>query len=74
MKYKVVIKPGQESGYVAFCPALRGCVSQGPTKEAALANLRQAMELYLEALIEDDLPVPEEEEIEYRELEVRAGG
>ncbi len=40
------------------CPSLPGCISQGKTKEEALANIKEAIDLYVEALEEDDLPVP----------------
>ncbi|MBU0600416.1 type II toxin-antitoxin system HicB family antitoxin [bacterium] len=55
MRYTVIIENGRESGYVAFCPILKGCVSQGATKEESLANLKEAMGGYLEALIEDGI-------------------
>ena len=58
MKYTVIIEQGRESGYVAYCPALRGCVSQGETKDEALRNIKEAMEAYIEALLKDGLPVP----------------
>ena len=58
MKYTVILEKGQESGYVAYAPALRGCVSQGQTREEALANLKEAMQLYVETLLEDGIPVP----------------
>jgi len=70
VRYTVIIENGRESGYVAFCPVLKGCVSQGATKEESLANLKEAMSGYLEALIEDGLPVPTEISREYAELEV----
>ncbi len=57
MKYTIIIEKGTESGYVAYAPALKGCVSQGETKEKALKNIREAMEAYVEALLEDGLPV-----------------
>jgi predicted RNase H-like HicB family nuclease len=57
MKYTVIIEKGQESGYVAYTPALKGCVSQGKTKVEALKNIQEAMEAYIEALIEDGIPV-----------------
>ena len=60
MKYTVIIEKGRESGYIAHCPALKGCVSQGETRDDALANVKEAMEAYIEVLIEDDLPVPTE--------------
>ena len=72
MKYTVIIEKGNESGYVAYAPALKGCVSQGNTKEEAVNNLRQAMEAYIEALVEDGLPVPTEVGRDTLELEVVA--
>jgi len=58
VKYTVIVGKGQESGYVAYAPALRGCVSQGQTREEALANLKEAMQVYVEALAESGLPIP----------------
>ena len=48
MKLKVVIKPGEDQGFVAQVPALRGCWSQGATREEALSNIREAIEGWLE--------------------------
>lgn len=70
MKYSVMIEKGRESGYVVYCPALKGCVSQGRTKKEALKNIKEAMELYIETLIEDGLPVPTEVGRETVELKV----
>ena len=72
MKYTVIIEKGQESGYVAQVPALRGCVSQGESKAEALANIKEAIEVYIEALIEDGLPVPTEVGRESVDVEVTA--
>ena len=72
MKYTVVIEKGQESGYVAQVPALRGCVSQGQTKEETIANIKEAIEAYIDALLEDGLPVPTEVGSETVEVEVAA--
>lgn len=55
MKFKVVLEPQQEGGYVAYVPALPGCFSQGETKEEALRNIKEAIELYLEVLEEKEL-------------------
>ena len=60
MKYTVIIEKGNESGYVVYAPSLKGCVSQGETKEEALKNIKEAMEAYVEALLEDGLVVPSE--------------
>jgi len=48
MQLKVIITPGEDSGFVAQVPALRGCWSQGSTREDALANAREAIEAWLE--------------------------
>ena len=45
------MEKGKESGYVAYAPALKGCVSQVETKEEALKNIKEAMEAYIEALL-----------------------
>ena len=72
MKYTVIVEKGNESGYVAYAPALKGCVSQGETREKAIRNIKEAMEVYVEALLEDGLPVPTEAGKDTVELEVAA--
>jgi predicted RNase H-like HicB family nuclease len=54
MKLKVVLEPCEEGGFTVTVPSLPGCVSEGETEEEALANIREAIELYLEP-VEDDL-------------------
>jgi len=72
MRYTVIVESGRESGYVAICPALPGCVSQGRTKRETLKNIKEAIEIYIEALLEDGLPVPVEQGRETVEVEVVA--
>ncbi len=57
---QVVIYPGEDGYWVAECPSLPGCISQGKTKEEAIANIREAIEGYVSVLEEDKLPVPPE--------------
>ncbi len=57
---QVVLYKGEDGFWVVEVPSLPGCVSQGTTKEEALANIRDAIEGYLEALRADNLPIPEE--------------
>jgi predicted RNase H-like HicB family nuclease len=52
MKYKVVVEPQEEGGYTVYVPILPGCISQGETVEEALANIKEAIEVYLESLKE----------------------
>ena len=55
MSYKVgVVIEKDEHGYYAFCPELEGCQSQGDTFEQALNNIKEAIELYLETISEDE--------------------
>jgi predicted RNase H-like HicB family nuclease len=55
MAHKVsVVLEKDEHGYYAWCPELKGCQSQGASFEEALANIREAVELYLETLTEDE--------------------
>jgi predicted RNase H-like HicB family nuclease len=57
---QVVMYPGEDGYWVAECPSLPGCISQGITREEAIANIREAIRLYIATLEEDKLPVPEE--------------
>lgn len=72
MKYTIIVEKGRESGYVAFCPVLKGCVSQGKTKRETLTNLKEAIKDYIECLIEDGIPVPTEAGKEILEIGVTA--
>ncbi len=54
MRFKVILEPSDEGGFTAYVPVLPGCISEGETKEEALKNIREAIELYLEP-VEDDL-------------------
>ena len=57
---QVVIYPGEDGYWVAECPSLPGCVSQGKTREEATQNIKEAIQGYVAALEEDGLPVPKE--------------
>lgn len=57
---QVVIAHGEDGYWVAECPSLPGCISQGSTKEEVIANIKEAIEGYVAALQEDGLPVPKE--------------
>jgi predicted RNase H-like HicB family nuclease len=52
MKYKVLVIESEE-GFAVICPALPGCCSQGRTHEEALANIREAIRLWLDVAEED---------------------
>jgi len=56
-RYLIIIEP-TSTGFSAYSPDLPGCVSTGPTREAIERNMREAIELHLEGLREEGLPVP----------------
>ncbi len=56
---QVIIYPGEDGYWVAECPTLPGCISQGRTKEEAIRNIREAIGVYISALEEDGLRVSE---------------
>jgi predicted RNase H-like HicB family nuclease len=49
MEITIVLEPAEEGGYTAHVPSLPGCISEGNTREEALKNIKEAIELYLEA-------------------------
>lgn len=55
---QAVIYPGEDGYWIAECPSLPGCISQGKTKEEAISNIREAIEGYILTLKEDKLPIP----------------
>jgi predicted RNase H-like HicB family nuclease len=57
---QVIVYPGESGYWVVECLSLHGCISQGKTREEAIANIKEAIQGYVEALEEDGLPVPEE--------------
>lgn len=56
----VILYRGEDGYWVAECPSLPGCVSQGKTRESAILNIREAIQGYVRALEDDHLPVPPE--------------
>ena len=54
--FKVVLELAEEGGYVVHVPSLPGCISEGDTKEEALENIKEAIELYLEPIENPVLP------------------
>ena len=58
---QVVIYPGEDGYWVAECPSLPGCISQGETRNEAVKNIKEAITAYIQALEEDNLAVPEEQ-------------
>lgn len=57
---QVIIYSGEEGDWIAECLSLPGCVSQGESREAAIANIKEAIKVYIETFEKDGLPVPED--------------
>ncbi len=71
--FKIVIEEEREGGYSVFVPSLPGCASQGESIEEAVANIKEAIELYLESLRQDGLPIPESDiKVVVKDVEVNA--
>ena len=66
MKITVTIDRDEDGVWVAECPSIPGCVSQGDTKDEALANIREAIELCLEVRAENGMPLT----VETQQVEV----
>jgi antitoxin HicB len=60
-RFTGIFEKEDEGGYYVFCPALPGCHTHSETLEEGIENIREAMQLYVESLVEDGLEVPEED-------------
>ncbi len=62
-EYTIILDPDVKGGgYTVTVPALPGCITQGKTKEEAIEHAKEAISLYIESLIADGEPVPEEDQ------------
>jgi len=64
VKLRIVLEPSDEGGYTVTVPALPGCISEGESREEALKNIREAIELYLEPIEDDHAFAGNAEELE----------
>lgn len=55
---RVILYPGEDGYWVVECPSLPGCISQGKTKEEAIANIKEAIGLYIKSLEAHGIPIP----------------
>ncbi len=66
-QYRLIIEQDEDGIFIAECPTLPGCLSQGKTRQEAIENIKDAIQGYLESLKKHDEPIPpsiEEEVIE----------
>jgi antitoxin HicB len=69
MRYTVILEREPDGVYVVSVPAMPGCVSQGDDRDSALANIREAIELYIEDCRDAGDPIPSEVGREFVEVE-----
>ncbi|MBN2518412.1 MAG: type II toxin-antitoxin system HicB family antitoxin [Candidatus Altiarchaeota archaeon] len=73
MDFDILIEKAEDGYYVATVPGLPGiCVSQGKTEEEVLSNIREALELHLEGLKEEGIPIPQKTEAKLKRIAVPA--
>jgi predicted RNase H-like HicB family nuclease len=70
MKFRVLVEPDEDGVFVAEVPSLPGCISQGKTREEALRNAQEAVQVYVESLAAHGDPIPPPITEEYVEVEV----
>jgi len=58
MKFRIILEEDEEGMFVAECPTLPGCVSQGRTRDEAIKNIKEAITGYLESLERHNEPIP----------------
>ncbi len=64
MKLRIILEPSDEGGFTAIVPTLPGCISEGNTRDEALANIREAIDLYLDPVDDDTAGIPGAEQLE----------
>ncbi len=60
-RYTIILEREADGGFHAFCPTLKGCHSQGDSLDEAIANIREAIEAYLESITAHGEPIPRED-------------
>jgi len=70
MEIRVRMEKDEDGFWVATCPSLPGCISQGKNQQQALTHLRQAVKLHIRSLAEDGLPIFSSKSIRETHIEV----
>lgn len=70
MEIRVRLEKDEDGVWVATCPSLPGCISQGKTQEEALKNIKEAVRLHIRSLAEDGLPIFEHKGLKETLVEV----
>lgn len=61
--YKILLREEAEGGFTVFVPSLEGCITYGKDLNEAKKNAKEAIELYIESLKEDNLPIPKDDDL-----------
>ncbi len=69
-RFKIILEPEAEGGYSVYVPSLPGCTTQGETPEECLRNAREAINLFIQSLLDDNLSLPESDVL-LEEIEVK---
>ena len=69
MRFTVVLERQDDGGFVASVPSLPGCVSQGDSRDEAMKNVREAIEVYIENCRESGEPIPSESGREFVDID-----
>jgi len=64
MNWKVIFEKGTDGWYTVTVPSLPGCISQGKTKEDASKNIKEAIELHVESLAQDGIPLSGKQQLD----------
>lgn len=71
-RYSAIFEPAEEGGYTVTIPSLPGCISEGDTFEEASKNIKEAAELYLVTMREENEEIPEDTEVIVAPIEIEA--
>jgi antitoxin HicB len=71
--YKILLREEPEGGFTVFVPSLEGCITYGKNLSEAKANAKEAIELYLESLESDSLPIPSDDNFLEYNLQITHG-
>jgi len=67
----ILLYQDEDGGWIVECPSLPGCYSQGDTRDEAIANIKEAIELWIESALAEGEEVPADQPLEISEVEIQ---